>query len=145
MTPAGRVAWALAEQLGELDPAAMGRHPAFREAAAVALAVVDEAALVEQVVRQGGLAGSRNAHAVIVGRLRQLPSLAAERRQVADDRAESARWRRVDAAARRGETLRALVDAGSIFADEAMSMLASEFGDDDLRGIASAALTGRSS
>ncbi len=145
MSAAERVAFAIAEKLGGLDAAAMARHPAFVRAVAAALKVLDEDDLVAQVVALGGLAGARNPHAVIVARLRELPAIAADRRRIAEDVAEVARWAAVDWAAKRGVTLRALVDRGDIFEDEARSMLASEFTDDGLRGIAAAALAGGSS
>lgn len=142
MTAAERIAWALADQLGGLDAAAMAARPPFVRAVAAALAVADEAAIVEQVVGMGTLAGARNRHAVVVDRLRAIPSLVAARRQVADERAEAARWCQVDRAARRGESLRALVDRGDLFGDEAQGMLRREFEDDDLLGIGLAALAG---
>lgn len=143
MTAAERIAWALADRLGGLDAAAMARHRAFQNAVDAALAVIDEAVIVEAVVRQGGLAGAQNPHAVIVSRLRELPSLVADRRRLADEVAEAARWRQVARAARRGENLRTLVARGDLYLDEAAGQLAREFAaDDDLRATAAAALTG---
>ncbi len=120
----------------------MARHPTFVRAVAAALAVADEESVVEQVVALGGLAGARKPHAVIVARLRELPAIAADRRRMAEDEAEAARWAAVDRAVKRGETLRALVERGDIYADEARSMLAQDFADDGLRAIAAAALGG---
>ena len=145
MTPFERVAFALVDKLGGLDAAAMARHPAFVRALAAALAVGDEASVIAQVVAQGGLAHARNPHAVVVRRLSALPGLTADRRRIADELAESARWRQVDRAAGRGETLRALVERGDLFADEAERMVADEFADADLRGIAMAPLAGGAS
>jgi hypothetical protein len=143
VTRAERIAYALAEQLGAgLDPAAMATRAPFRRALADALAILNEDAVVAAVVARGTLAGSRNPHAVCVSRLRELVAVENKRREVADERAEARRWAAVDRAARRGETLRALVERGSLFADEAAGMVAREFTDDDLRGIAVAALTG---
>lgn len=142
MTRAERLAYALAARLDGLDAAAMAAHPAFRKAVAAALAVADELAVVEQVAALGGLAGARNPHAVVVSRLRELPQLAEDRRRMADEQAEARRWAAVDRAARRGETLRALVQRGDLFADEAERLVASEFADGDLRGIAETALAG---
>ena len=142
MTAAERVAHAFAQRFPELDAVAMAAHLAFVKALAAALAVADEDAIVAQVVAQGGLAGARNAHAVVVSRLRELPRLAEDRRRIADELAESARWVAVDRAARRGENLRQLVERGDLFVDEAEDLVADEFDDADLRGIATAALTG---
>ena len=141
MTRAERIAFALGERFPELDAAAMSEHPAFLQAVAAALTIADERAIVEQVAALGGLAGARNVHAVIVGRLRELPQLAEDRRRLADEESEARRWVAVDRAAKRGETLRALVERGDIFADEAADVLAREFSDDDLRSIADAALS----
>jgi hypothetical protein len=142
MTVASRIAFALARRFPELNAAAMVRHPAFRQAIAGALAVADEESVVEQVVALGGLAGATNPHAVVVSRIRGLPALVEDRRRMAGDAAEAARWAAVDRAVRRGETLRALVERGDIYADEARSMLAQDFADDGLRAIAAAALGG---
>jgi hypothetical protein len=142
VSEAERIAWAVADQLDGLDAAAMGRHPAFQRAVEDALRVVDERGIVEAIVAQGPLAGARNPHAVVVARLRQLPALAAERARVVDVRAEDARWQAVDRAVKRAQTLRGLVDAGTIYADEAARWLAEEFSDASLREIAEAALAG---
>ena len=142
MTRSEAVARALAERFPELDAAAMGRHPAFAKAVTAALAVADELAVVEQVAALGGLAGARNAHAVVVSRLRELPALDADRRRLTDEAAEVSRWAAVNRAAKRGETLRAQVERGDIFPDEAVHILAREFDDADLRGLAAAALAG---
>jgi hypothetical protein len=141
--PAERVALALGRHFAELHVAAMARHPAFRAAVDTALAVVSEATIVEHVVALGGLSGSVNPHAVIVGRLRALPGLEDERLRLADEEAEARRWRRVDSAAGRGETMRQLVEAGHLYGDEAVETLCVEYDhDDDLREIALAALRG---
>lgn len=142
MTRAERIAYALAARLDGLDAAAMAAHPAFTKALAAALAVADERSVVEQVVALGGLAGARNAHAVVVSRLRELPALDADRRRLTDEAAEVSRWAAVNRAAKRGETLRAQVERGDIFPDEAVHILAREFDDADLRGLAAAALAG---
>lgn len=142
MTAVERVAFALAQRFPELDAVAMAAHLAFVKALAAALTIADEASVVEQVVAMGSLFGARNAHAVVVARLRALPRLAEDRRRIVAALTESARWVAVDRAARRGENLRQLVERGDLFPDEAERMVASEFADDDLRGIATAALTG---
>ena len=122
----------------------MARHPAFANAVSAALTVADEWAIVEQIVGMGGLAGARNVHAVVVGRLRELPQLAEDRRRMADEDAEARRWAAVDRAVRRGETLRRLVEREALFLDEAARMISDELPDDDLRAIALAALSGDS-
>jgi hypothetical protein len=143
MTPAERVAAALGERFDVLDSAAMGEHPAFRCAVADALALVgDEDAVVAQVVRLGPLTGSHDPHRVVVSRLRRVPGLAATRRRIAEELAEERRWAAVDTAARRGETLRALVERGALFPDEAVDVLRRELVDPDLSAVALAALTG---
>jgi len=142
VTAATRVAQALADQLGGFDPVLLGRRPPFIQAVAGALDVVDEAGLVAAVVEAGTLAGSRSPYGVIVARIRAIPSLVGERRQVADERTEADRWAGVDRAARRGETLRSLVARGLMFEDEAAQQVAAEFTEADLRATALAALTG---
>ena len=142
MNAAERVARALAHELSDLNPVLLARRPPFKDALARALAVMPEEEIVPQILALGGMIGARSPYAVLIARLRELPVLVEERRRLADEESEGARWRRVDAAARRGETLRALVDAGTIFADEAEHMLADELPDDELRGIARAALGG---
>ncbi|MDA8314738.1 MAG: hypothetical protein M0010_06125 [Actinomycetota bacterium] len=144
MTAAERVAWALASRLPGLNAAAMSEHVAFVRALHAALAIADEQSIVAQVVALGGLQAARNPGAVVVARLRQLPALAAKGKRIADEATEVARWRRVDAAARRGETLRELVAAGTIYPDEATRMLREELPDHGLRAIAEAALVGGS-
>ena len=145
MRAAERVAFAIADRLGGLDAAAMARHSAFVRAVAAALSGADEESVVEQVVALGGLADARNPHAVVVSRLRELPRLGEDRRRMADEVAEAARWAAVDWAVRWGEGHRALVERGDLYPDEVERMLASEFTDDDLRGIAAAALAGGAS
>ena len=142
MTAVERIAHRLGEYFAALEVPAMARHSAFRQAVEGALAVLAEEAVVARVVAQGPLTGARNPHAVIVARLRQLPALEAGRRRLMDENEEARRWAAVDRAARRGETLRALVERGDLFADEAGAMLSREFEDDDLRGLAAAALAG---
>ena len=132
MTPAERVAWALAEQLDGLDGAAMSVHPAFVRAVDQALAVVGEAAVVDGVVRQGGLAGARNPHAVVVARLRKLPSLAGERQRMADARAirrglDAPELRAAQAAAERGIVLGAHVERALLSRQEALATIDTEF------------------
>ena len=142
MTGAERIALALAQRFPELDAALLARRPPFRAALADALAVMSEAEIVEHVTTLGALTGARNGYGVLIARLREIRALDEDRRRMVDEEGEAARWRRVDAAARRGESLRQLVDAGTIFADEAAHLVASEFPDEDLRGIARAALGG---
>ena len=145
MTPGSSLAHRLAEHFPSLDAAAMGRHPAFREATAAALGVADERAVVEAVVRQGGLAGARNPHAVIVSRLRQVPSLAERRRGAAVERAaeralDSPTARALRVATDRGALLRVQVGRGVMTRAEALDQLAGEFRNGaDLLAIAVAA------
>jgi hypothetical protein len=142
---AHRVAEALAERFDSLDVAKAIRVPAFCDAVSSALRVVDGdvTALVDEVADYGELAGARSPYRVVVARLRWIVEDVPERVRHADERAEAVRWARVDRAAKRGETLRALVERGDIFCDEALGMIGQEFaGDDDLAGIARAALEG---
>lgn len=132
----------LAERFG-LDPSRVGRPDVFARAIAEAVGVLGSpAAVVDEVAALGPLRGARDGWAVLLGRLRRIPADHAARRQVAEDTAEASRWKAVDRAVRRGETLRALVARGDLFDDEAASAVAAEFTDDELRGIALAALTG---
>ena len=142
MSAPERVAAHLAREFPEIDAALLARGSAFRSALAAALATMTEAEVVESIVSLGALAGARNVYGVLIARLRELPTIAADRGRFAAEDAEERRWAAVDRAAKRGESLRRLVDAGTIFADEAAHLVASEFPDDDLRGIARAALGG---
>ena len=142
MTGAERIALALAQRFPELDAALLARRPPFRAALADALAVMSETEVVEHVTTLGALTGARNGYGVLIARLREIRALDEDRRRMADEECEERRWAAVDRAVARGGTLRQLVDAGTIFADEAAHLVASEFPDDDLRGIARAALGG---
>jgi len=142
MSAARRLAQALADQLDGLDPVLLARRAPFVAAVSAALGVVDEAKLVALVVESGSLAGSLSPYGVVISRVRDVPRICAERRQVADDRSEADRWAGVDRAARRGETLRSLVARGLMFDDEAAQQVAAEFTEADLRATALAALTG---
>ena len=144
MTATLRIAVALGAAFPELDVRAMAHRPPFIAAVGDAVTALDGDAdtVVAFVVNRGTLAGARNPHGVVVARLRELVAVERDRRAVVDEREEARRWAAVDRAARRGETLRALVERGDLFADEAGAMLSREFEDDDLRGIAAAALSG---
>ncbi len=142
MSAPERVAAQLATKFPGIDPALLARRPPFCAALAGALAVLTETEVTESLVQMGALNGARNAYGVLIGRLRELPSLDADRRRFDDEDAETRRWAAVDRAARRGETLRQLVQRGDLFPDEAAHLLAREFDDGDLRGIAETALAG---
>lgn len=132
----------LAELFG-LDPSRIGRPDVFADAVADAVAVLGSpGAVLDEVAALGPLRGARDGWAVLLGRLRRIPADHAERRQVAEYRAEAARWRAVDRAAKRGETLRVLIAQQAMFDDEARDQVAVEFADPDLRAIALAALDG---
>ncbi len=143
MTAVDDLAAVLGERFAAVDVPKFRRHPAFRRNAAAALASLGGVeAVVGEVSAYGGTAGAADIHRVLVARLGWAVEDVAERRQIADDRTEADRWASVGRAARRGETLRALVDRGDLFLDEAAASLAREFPDPDLRGLAEAALTG---
>ena len=144
MTAALRIAVALGAAFPELDVRAMAHRPPFIAAVGDALTALDGDAdtVVAFVVNRGTLAGARNPHGVVVARLRELVAVERDRRAVVDEREEARRWAALDRAAQRGETLRALVDRGDLYPDEAASMLTSELADDDLRATALAALEG---
>jgi hypothetical protein len=137
------LAAALGERFPEVDVPKFRRHPAFRRNGAAALASLGGvAAVVGEVSAYGGTAGAADIHRVLVARLGWAVEDAAAHRKIVEDRSEADRWAAVSRAAKRGETLRALVDRGDLFLDEAVASLAREFLDDDLRGLAEAALTG---
>jgi hypothetical protein len=147
VTVAERVAWSLAEHFPALNAAAMSAHPAFRQAVDGALAGASEAAVVEQVVAQGGLAGARNPHAVLVARLRQLPTHAQDRREVEVERQASAaldgpRARALRAAADRGAVLRAQVERGAMSRQEALDALEWECKDAEVLAVGLAGFAG---
>lgn len=149
MTAAQRIAYALAEQLaGVLDAPAMAAHRAFRDAVDAALAVLDEGAVVERVLAQGGLGGARNPHAVVVARLRSIPAHVQDRCEAAVEREAAAaidgpRSRALRAAAERGGALRAHVRRGAMTLEEALGQLDWECRRDvDALGVALAAFEG---
>jgi len=141
MTPAHLVLDQLAERFG-LDRTRIGRPELFLRAIDEALRFGDVSFVVGEVEAFGGLAGVREPWGVLLRRLRDIPALADERGRITADDAEARRWAAVDRAAKRGETLRALVDRGDLYADEAADMVAREIPDDELRAIAVAALEG---
>ena len=135
----------LAELFG-LDPSRIGRPDVFAAVVAEAVAVLGApGAVLDEVAALGPLRGARDGWAVLLGRLRRIPADHAERQQVGAERAEADRWAAVDRAARRGETLRALVARGLMFADEAAEQVAAEYRDPELHAIALAALDGGAS
>lgn len=144
MSAPERVARALAHELSDLNPALLARRPPFRAALAGALAVMPEEEIVPQILALGGMIGARSPYAVVIARLRELPAIAADRGRFADEDAEARRWAAVDRAAKRGESLRQLVQREALFLDEAARMISDELPDDDLRAIALAALSGGS-
>jgi hypothetical protein len=137
-----RVALALARHF-EVNPALIMKASAFHIALDAALMVMSEEAVIDGVLAKGSLRGALNPYGVLFARIRTLVSDIEDRLRLEGDEAEASRWRRVDAAANRGETLGALVAAGRLFVDEAVEMLAREFTDPDLQAIAMAALDGR--
>ncbi len=141
MSVADDVLAQLAERFG-LDPTRIGRPAVFSRAIDEALRFGDASYVVGEVEAFGGLAGVREPWGVILRRLRNVSTLAAERERLADEADEAARWAQVDRAAKRGETLRALVDRGELFVDEGAGMLVREFPDGELRALAMAALEG---
>lgn len=143
MSPVERAAVALAERFpGQLDALAMARRGAFRRAVTGALALFggNERRVASEVAALGPLNGCTNPAGVIVSRLRELPELVADRDRISGELCEERRWAQVDRAARRGETLRALVDRGDLHLDEATHLISRELPDADLHAIALAAL-----
>jgi hypothetical protein len=138
-----RVAVELALHFPGINAALIASRLPFRAAVDGALAVMGEDTIVAAVIDMGPLDGARRPYAALIARVRELPALEDARVRLADEGAEARRWRRIDTAAKRGETLRQLVDAGRLHDDEAAEMLRREFPNDvDLRGIAEAALAG---
>lgn len=149
MTSARSLAWRIADALPGLDAAAMGAHVAFRRAAAAALAVMDEGAIVAEVAGMGGLAGARNPHAVVVCRLRAIPTHVQDRCEVDLERQattalDSPRARALRAAATRGAVLRAHVARRAMTREEVLVALAGELRDAELLDVALAAFEGGS-
>lgn len=132
----------LAQRFG-LDASRMRQARYWEMAVANAVALMAASAVVAELVEWGDLRGARNPWGVLLSRLRELPSVIDERERRREELAESARWRKVDRAVKRGETLRALVERGDLRLDEAAEQLSADFrGDNDVLGIAEAALTG---
>ena len=132
----------LAQRFG-LDASRMRQARYWDMAVANAVALMPASAVVAELVEWGDLRGARNPWGVLLSRLRELPSVIDERERRREELAESARWRKVDRAVKRGETLRALVGRGDLRLDEATEQLGADFQDDrDLFAIAQAALTG---
>lgn len=143
MNSAQRVAVLLAQHFPPLDAGLLASRAAFRAALVDVLRFMGEDAAVAEIVALGPLAGARSPCAVLISRLRDLPGLVGERTRLVDEAEEAQRWRRLGVAARRGETLRALVESGDVFDDEAIGMVEREFGDDaEVWAVADAALRG---
>lgn len=116
---------------------------AFEQAITAALALVPASVLIDEVAGLGGLGAARDPWAVLLSRVRRLPEFLGELGRQREEQVEAARWQRVDRAAKRGETLRALVARGDLGLDEAGEQLGADFqSDSDLLAIARAALTG---
>ena len=138
-----RVALGLAQSFGEVEAARLARAAAFRAAVDAALAIMPEERLVAEVVAEGSLRGAANPYGVLITRVRRAPEHVAEEARMSEELAEAARWRRVDKAVKRGETLRALVERGDLSELEAVEQLGSDFPDDaDLLALAKAAVLG---
>jgi hypothetical protein len=99
--------------------------------------------IVDAVLAEGRLIGLANPYGGLIARIRKLPENLALSRQFTDGEIERARWHAIGNAARRGETLAALVNSEDVFADEAEQVIASEYADEELRAIALDALRGR--
>jgi hypothetical protein len=102
--------------------------------------------VLDRIGAHFGLDPLRNARqpwGVVLHRLRRVPELFAAHHRTQQDRAEAARWAGLDRAARRGETLRALVEHEALFSDEAAAMVEREFTDPELAAVALAAISGR--
>lgn len=140
MSPVEYLAVKLAEHFPGIDAAVLARRSSFREAVAAAFEVAPSEVVLAEVVKLGSLTGARNPYAVLIFRLRELPAALIDCTRLSDEVDEGRRWAAVDRAAHRGETLRELVDRGELFPDEAVSAVAREFDDADLRGIAAVAL-----
>lgn len=137
------VAAELARAFPEVQAVRLARAFAFRSAVYGALVFMTEPKLVAEVMAGGSLRGAVNPYGALIARVRLVPELARENARLADEQAQAKRWRQVDRAARRGETLRALVDRGDLWPDEAAEQLGADFTyDADLLAIARAALTG---
>jgi hypothetical protein len=137
--------WAACElacRLGHVDAAVLLRRAPFRAAVTEATTFLSVEHVVAAVIAEGPLATAHSPYGALINRLRAVAADGEERARLRDEGAEAERWRRVDAAASRGETLRALVDAGRVHCDEAEATVRAEFADEDLRGIALTALTG---
>ncbi len=123
-----------------IEPVPLINASAFRYAVKEALSVMTEEKVIAGIVALGLLRSARDPYAVLIGRARRLVDDATIRTRLVSEQAEAARWRLVDVATHRGETLRALVDRGGCFVDEAHGCVQREFADEDLRAIALAAL-----
>jgi hypothetical protein len=136
-----RLAVTLAQRFG-LRPRLLVCTVAFQWAITEALRVVSEEELLGWVLEGGGFAGVRNPYGALIARIRRIPENASAESRMLGEAAESRRWRQVEAAACRGETLRALVERGDVFGDEAVERIEAEFPDEELRALAMAGLRG---
>jgi hypothetical protein len=141
LTPHESIAVELARHYG-LRFRGFLRARAFEESVTAALLLVSESELVAIVIEAGGLFDARNPYAVLIARIGRIPEDLGADRLLFGELAETSRWRRVDAASRRGETLRALVERGDIGSDEAASLVRAEFTECEFQELALAALDG---
>lgn len=133
--------WRLAEHFG-IDAPPLVRAEALRSAVREALTLMSIDEVLARLIDDGPLTGARSPYAVLIGRARQLSEDVRLRTRMAEEAAESRRWAEINRAARRGETLRELVDQGVMFLDEVEELLATEFANEDIRAFALDALRG---
>src|ERR1700728_4538339 len=139
-----RVAMELARAF-QLDPVWIMKATVFHAGLDFALAVMSEQAVIDGVLAQGSLRGTRNPYGAVFARIQKLAREFEQRLRLEADETEATRWHQVDAAARLGGTLADLLAVGQIFADEVSDMISEQFADPDLQAIALAALEGRRS
>lgn len=144
MTRYEHAAVALADRFPGVDPVLLVRSGAFRAALDTALAVATEATLLDALGRQGTIAGARSPEGVVIGRLRTIPGLVADRTRLVDEaRVERAaeasldgpRARALREAADRGAVLRLHVERGVLDRQEALATLDWEMRDDELLAV----------
>ncbi|MGO9560961.1 MAG: hypothetical protein ACLPYW_17990 [Acidimicrobiales bacterium] len=142
MTDAQYIAIEIADAYG-LDPVRFMRASAFLAAVAEALKAMSADEVVAQVRAEGPLTRLVKPYGGVIARIQRLPEDHVLRQRIVADKVEAARWKAVDKAARRGETLADLVATEQLYADEAEDMLTAEFADEDIRAIALEALRGQ--
>jgi hypothetical protein len=135
----------LTESFPELEIVTLRQATALRQAFEEALVSMDADTFVGRLVERGPLRDAVNPYGVLVWRARRIVADVDERSRLGADAAERRRVRQLSAAARFGERLADLLEAGDIDREGAEQRVLASYPDPDIAAVALAALGGSSS